>query len=194
MPVNETNSSTSPAARSPARLVYPQLPERLAPADLHRLVSPSYHERQWVPTIARTPASQAALLVQLKIFQCVGRFLGTEDIPAIIVEHIASQVGVSSDLYRTQSERTLYRHRPAILKFLGVTPWGADARKLAESTMMKLASARTDPADLINAAIDILVQSHFELPALIALRRIAGTVDINILCHRTSAYERGPTI
>lgn len=68
-----------------------------------------------------------------------------------------------------------YRHRPAILKYLGVTLWGASARKLAESTMMKLASARTDPADLINAAVDILVQSRFELSALVALRRIAGT-------------------
>ncbi len=42
--------------------------------------------------------------------------------------------------------------------------------------MTKVAKARTDPADLINAAVDALVRHHFELPALIALRRLAGTV------------------
>jgi TnpA family transposase len=42
--------------------------------------------------------------------------------------------------------------------------------------MTKIAKARTDPADLINAAVDALVRHRFELPALIALRRLAGTV------------------
>jgi hypothetical protein len=42
--------------------------------------------------------------------------------------------------------------------------------------MTKVAKARTDPADLINAAVDALVRHRFELPALIALRRLAGTV------------------
>ena len=42
--------------------------------------------------------------------------------------------------------------------------------------MTEVAKARTDPADLINAAVDALVRHRFELPALIALRRLAGTV------------------
>jgi hypothetical protein len=42
--------------------------------------------------------------------------------------------------------------------------------------MTKIAKARTDPVDLINAAVDALVRHYFELPALIALRRLAGTV------------------
>ena len=41
--------------------------------------------------------------------------------------------------------------------------------------MATLAEARTDPADLINAAVNALVRGRFELPALRALRRIAGT-------------------
>lgn len=56
-----------------------------------------------------------------------------------------------------------------------MTPWGAIARGLAQSTMIELAKARTDPADLINAAVDSLIRNRFELPALIALRRLAGT-------------------
>jgi hypothetical protein len=45
-----------------------------------------------------------------------------------------------------------------------------------ESTMRKVAEARSDPADSINAAADASVRERFELPALIALRRLAGTV------------------
>ena len=40
--------------------------------------------------------------------------------------------------------------------------------------MRKTAEARTDPADLINAAVDALARHRFELPALNALRRLAG--------------------
>ena len=61
-------TSNPAASHRSARLVYPELPQRLGPADLHRLFSPSYQERQWAPTVARTPSSQAALLVQLKTY------------------------------------------------------------------------------------------------------------------------------
>lgn len=50
------------------------------------------------------------------------------------------------------SDRTLYRHQTAVLEHLGVTAWEAAARVLAQSTMTKIAEARTDPADLIDAA------------------------------------------
>ena len=49
----------------PTRLIYPTLAQRLTPADVHQLFSPSYEERRWAPTIARTPSSQVELLVQL---------------------------------------------------------------------------------------------------------------------------------
>jgi Domain of unknown function (DUF4158) len=63
------------APQAASRHIYPKLAQRLTSANLHRLFRPSYEERRWVPTIARTPSSQVALLAQLKIFQAVGRFL-----------------------------------------------------------------------------------------------------------------------
>ena len=42
--------------------------------------------------------------------------------------------------------------------------------------MRELAETRTDPADLINAAVDSLIRNRYELPALMTLRRLAGTV------------------
>src|ERR1700733_5376986 len=46
--------------------------------------------------------------------------------------------------------------------------------------MTKTPTARTDPADIINAAVDGLIRHRFELPALIALRRLAGAVHSQI--------------
>ena len=46
--------------------------------------------------------------------------------------------------------------------------------------MRKTAHARTDPADIINLAIHALIRHGFELPALVALRRLEGTAHSNI--------------
>jgi hypothetical protein len=68
------------ASQGAARLLYPDLPDPLTPTNLRRLFRPTYAECQWAPTVARTPLSQVALVVQLKIFQVVGRFLRIEEI------------------------------------------------------------------------------------------------------------------
>jgi hypothetical protein len=77
------------------------------------------------------------------------------------------------------SDRTLYRHRPVIFNRLNVVSWEPEARTLAEKTMRTTVHARTDPADIINEAIDALIRHGFELPALVALRRLAGTAHRN---------------
>ncbi len=168
------------APRSTPRLLYPVLPATPTAGDLHRLFTPSLKERTWASTVTRTPASQVALLVQLRTFQAVGRFLGAEEIPSSAIEHVAGRLGVEGQNRLSYPRATRYRHQAAILGYLGVTAWGTKGRALAESTMRKTAEARTDPADLINAAVDALVRHRFELPALIALRRLAGTVHSEV--------------
>lgn len=168
------------AAQGASRLIYPKLSNPLTPADLQRLFSPSCEERKWVPTVARTPLSQVALLVQLKIFQVVGRFLRIEEIPELIVAHAADRLGVDGDPRLVFSESTVYRHRTAVLDHLGVTGWGAAARQLTKQMMITIAEARTDPAELINAAVDALVRHRFELPSLDTLSRLAAKVHSQV--------------
>jgi TnpA family transposase len=167
----------TPAA---ARVIYPELPNPLTPGDLHQLFSPSFDERKWASTIARPPSSQVALLVQLKIFQTIGRFECAADIPLTAIDHVAGRMGVESGSVLIAPTKTFYRHRRAILKRLEVVSWGTEAFELAQVTMRKTAQARTDPADIINSAIDALIRHGFELPALATLRRLAGTAHSNI--------------
>jgi len=156
----------------PTRLIYPTLAQRLTPADVHQLFSPSYEERRWAPTIARTPSSQVALLVQLKIFQSVGRFLPVEQIPEAAIEHVARALGVDEEIRLLYTDSTLYRHQSSVLERLHITAWGAADRELVRYTMSDIAQTRTDPADLDNAAVDALVRHQFELPSLDTLTRL----------------------
>jgi TnpA family transposase len=162
------------------RVIYPELPDPLTPGDLQQLFSPSFDERKWAPTVTRTPEAQVALLVQLKIFQTIGRFLPVVDVPLVTIEYVARRMDVGSGSNLIFPERTLYRHRQAILKRLEVVSWGTQARALAQATMQSTARARTDPADIINSAIDALIRHDFELPPLATLRRLAGTTHNKI--------------
>ena len=163
-----------------ARVIYPDLPIPLTPGDLQQLLSPSFDERKWSPTVTRTAESQVALLVQLKIFQTIGRFLPVANIPLVAIEYMARRMGAESGSHLFFPDRTLYRHRQAILKRLEVVSWGTEARALAQATMQRTAQARTDPADIINSAIDALIRHDFELPPLATLRRLAGTAHSKI--------------
>ena len=179
------------------RVIYPELPDPLTPGDLQQLFSPSFDERKWAPTVTRTPETQVALLVQLKIFQTIGRFLPVVDVPLVTIEYVARRMGVGSGSNLIFPERTLYRHRQAILKRLEVVSWGTKARALAQATMQSTAQARTDPADIINSAIDALIRHDFELPPLATLRRLAGTAHNKInaaqwaaVCNRLSSAHK----
>jgi len=175
------------APQAAIRLIYPKLAQRLTPADLHRLFSPSYEERRWVAAIARTPSSQVALLVQLKIFQSVGRFLPVEQIPEAAIEHVARALGVEEEIRLLYSDSTLYRHHGSVLERLYISAWGPGARELARRTMIDIAHTRTDPADLVNAAVDALVRHRFELPSLNTLTRLAGRVHSQV---NTAQWQR----
>jgi TnpA family transposase len=159
---------------SGSRILYPELPTPLSPADLHRWFGPSYDDRRWVPTVARTPAAQRAVLVQLGVFRALGRFLAPDAIPSAVIEYVAERVGIHVPAPGAYSPSTVYRHQRAVLSYLGVAAWNPQARRLTEATMAKMAEARTDPADLINAAVDALVRHRFELPTLTLLRRLAS--------------------
>jgi hypothetical protein len=56
------------------------------------------------------PASQVGLLVQVKICQTIARFRRVSDIPAVVSEHVARQLGVEFGSAFVHPDRSLYRH------------------------------------------------------------------------------------
>jgi hypothetical protein len=86
--------------------------------------------------------------------------------PGSGIEHVALALGVEDEIRLLYSDSTLYRHHSSVLERLHITAWGPGARELARRTMIDIAQTRTDPADLVNAAVDALVRHRFELPSL----------------------------
>jgi hypothetical protein len=184
-----------------SRHIYPKLAQRMTSADLHRLFRPSYEERRWVPTVARTPSSQLALLVQLKIFQAVGRFLPVEEIPQAAIEHVARELGVDEEIRHLYSDSTLYRHHSAVLERLRITAWGAAARKSRppdHGGHCSSAHGSCGPHQC-RGGCPGPVRHRFELPSLDTLTRLARRVHSKVntaqwQCAERSKVRRGLTL
>ena len=158
-----------------SRLVYPTLPTVLTDDDLVRLFTVTHEDEQWAFTIARRGPSLIQLLIHLKVFQHLGRFLAAADLPRTALAHIGRRFRIDVPDAFDYDRRTLYRHHRAIRQHLGITSWGPKARDVAIAAIAAAAESRLDPADLINAAIDALVRERYELPLLSTLRTLAGT-------------------
>ncbi len=170
-----------------SRIIYPQIPDPITKTVLQTLFTPTHDEKRWATTTVRSVSYQVALLTQLKLFQILGRFVPFPHIPPSVVKHISTCLGCPDAGALHYSKNTFYRHQVAVRNKLGVAPWGPQARQLAESTVASIAESRTDPAELINAAVNALIKEHFELPAIDTLRRIAGTAHRSV----NSAQWRG---
>lgn len=159
------------------RIAYPILPNPLTPRDLKQLFTPWRDEIEWAFNATSTEETRLGLLTLLKVFETLGRFIPPNEIPGEIIRHVARCAELAERDFSEYVPRTLYRHHRKVRAFLGITEWNTEAHHVAETTMEQLASARTQPADLINGAIETLVRECFELPALSTLRRVASTIQ-----------------
>lgn len=158
------------------RIAYPILPDPLTPHDLKRQFTPWRDEIEWAFNTTSSEETRLGLLTLLKVFETLGRFILPNEIPAEIIRHVARCAGLAERDSIEYVPRTLYRHHRKVRAFLGITEWNIETHHVAETTMEQLASARTQPADLITGAIETLVRERFELPAMSTLRRMVGIV------------------
>ena len=134
----------------------------------------------------------------LKTFQRLGHFAQPDDVPPIIVAHIAAATALGDgvaefDAYGTASS---YRSRLMTLvrDYVGVAAYGPPARKAATVAAIEVSRGRDDLADIVNAAIEELARRRFELPAFSTLLKIARTVRalVNRGYHRQAASAMTP--
>jgi len=144
-------------SRGGSRIVYPKLFATLTEADLASQFRLAPEERAWAGTAARRGPSMVVLATQLKVFQIIGHFLPLAQVPATALSYIAKQLSLTVPTDVSIDPRTAYRQNSAIRTYLGVTPWGANARAVASNAVAVAAETRLDPAELVNAAIDALI-------------------------------------
>lgn len=166
------------------RTAYPRYPtkRKIDQKELNRAYTFTTEEIKLVHQAASTSKSQLSFAMQLKTFQRFDYFIELTDVPQEIIEHIRRSLNFHYRLafgYRTN--KTLYRHRKIIREFLGVKRWGweeVNGRKIHPGMKSAIrfaydtAQSMNNIADIINAVIEHLIHSSYELPRFYRLNRL----------------------
>jgi hypothetical protein len=160
------------------RTAYPRFSSIITATELRQSFTPTDAEKEFAQANTRTSSNAFCFLALLKCFQRLHYFPSLSEIPTVIIDHLRSCLQVRPDLpLAYENERNIYRHCATIRDYLGFkTFYGKQARHIAVQAVYRAAQVMNPPADLINAAIEDLIQSRYELPAFGTLNRIAQRV------------------
>jgi TnpA family transposase len=175
---------------------YPRLKPNPSAKELDEVYTPNLFECGWVEQRTREQVPRIGLLVLLKTFQRLGYFVMVNEVPKLILQHVAQCAGYDAvpdglDSYDTSSVRR--RHLALVRDYVGVSAWCEMSQKIMSDACMEAAGTRDDLADIINIALEHLVRQRYELPAFnTALRAArAARTEIN-QGYYTQVRERLP--
>ena len=159
------------------RTAYPRLGKRLSASELEAQYAITEEEARLVRLATNGDSPRLTFLVLLKTRQHLGYFPTLLELPDQIVRFLADSFGLPQTTPLLDAEikkKTLSRYRTVIRSHLGGTAYDGD--RLIEPVVRTAALTMSDPADLINVAIETLMQSNVELPAYSTLDRLVGHV------------------
>ncbi len=172
------------------RTAYPRPGERMTREALRARYDLTAGEHAFVRATARSDAGRLTLVILLKVRHDIGCFPTLSDVHADTVAHLALQLNltsVTSLLDVTRRKSTLHHYREAVRVYLGVLPYGDEGERLVTTTVIEAAETMSDPADLINRAIEALGKAATDLPAFSTLDRLVN--HLRMLVH-TRMYDK----
>jgi TnpA family transposase len=158
------------------RTAYPQFKEPYTSAELRNLYTPTLEEITFVQNAANSNSQKLTLLVWLKCCQSLGYIPRLQTIPAQVVQHVRAAADLQPEVSLTWARTNLTRSRQIIHAFLDIRRYAQGGRELVTRAVTEAAHTMSDPADLINLAIELLVQQRYQLPAFSTLDRLANHV------------------
>ena len=145
----------------PSDTAYPRFKTRLTQTELEQFYTPTEEEWAFCANVTRLPTTQLGLAVLLKTFQRLGYFVRSNEIPEIIIQHIATSINRRVDkkgLLDYDQSKVRYNHLVVIKQFLSVVSFSAQGKALLQTTLHEAALTKEDVADLINVGIEMLVR------------------------------------
>ena len=159
------------------RTAYPRFKRFMSVRELHVFYTPQPDEIVWAGEAAGSDEHLLALVTQLKVFNRLGYFPVLDEVPAEVVGHIRRDLRLPETTMPVYaSTRTAERHRNLVRARSEVVYDPAGARKVAADAIEEAARRKNDPADLINIALERLVEGSYELPAFRTLNDMATTI------------------
>ncbi|MGH2844195.1 MAG: DUF4158 domain-containing protein, partial [Solirubrobacteraceae bacterium] len=167
------------------RTAYPIFGKMVLARDLHVFFTPSPDEMVWAREKTGTDEHLLALTLALKCFQKMGRFPKSAEVPESVVEHVRRCLELGEQVLPVYaSTKTRESHRVLVRQLGDVACNPGKARKIAQKAIWDAAWVKNHPPDLINVALEKLVQAGLELPAFATLAamesRLRGEVNAQI--------------
>lgn len=163
------------------RTAYPRFKRLITAHELHLFFSPSRDELEWAADATDCDEHLLALLLMLKSYRRMGCFPALEDVPEMVVDFVRRAVELpESTLPVYRAERTAKHHRGLVRKQAGVTYDQAKARGIVEQSIRKEAAAKNRPADLINIALEKVVEAGLELPGFSTFDKMASKIRTEV--------------
>ncbi|MFI0349929.1 DUF4158 domain-containing protein [Actinomadura sp. 9N407] len=177
------------------RTAYPQFKRLTSARVLHVFFTPTGEEIGWARARTASPEALFALVLELKCFQKMARFCGLEEIPEVVVDHVRRCLELGGEVEPDHGAgRTAKAHRKQVRARQGVKYDQRRARALAAGAIREEALVKNHPPDLINVALERLIEASLELPAFSTLDRMATTIraEVNAGIFARVAARTGP--
>jgi len=175
------------------RTAYPRLDARLNHEELVARYTLTETDHAFIRGTSRGETGRLVLATLLKTRQDFGCFPAIEEVPTDTLAHLASQLG-SRDIVispeRAAGSKSLYRYQAAVRDHLSVTPYGEEAEELVSRTTLDAAEVMSDPADIINRAVETLHVASIDLPAFSTLDRLVNRLRAEV--HERMYLEVSP--
>lgn len=129
------------------------------------------------------PIDSLTLATVLKTRQDLGCFVSPEDVHPDTVAHLAAQLELTAPpAWADEARRTksLYRYQTAVRAYLSIRPYNKSAERLVADATRQAAETMSDPADLINRAVEVLQAAAIDLPAFSTLDRLVNRVRAEV--------------
>ena len=162
------------------RTAYPRPGARLTHEELGARYALTETDLAFIRVSARGEVGRVMLATLLR--QDLGRFPTLDELHADTVTYMAAQLGLSTPMWLDQVDTTksFYRYQTAVRKHLSVAPYGDAAEELVTRTTLETAETMSDPADLINRAIEALQAASMDLPAFSTLDRLVNRLRAEV--------------
>lgn len=179
------------------RTAYPRFTRAPVGKELREHFTPTSKEMAFVTQAARGSGPQLSLMILLKVFQRLRYFPAPQEIPGTIIEHIRSAMKLAEDVLPDITPRTLYKYHAAIRTHLKVNADSKQIRRTTIKAVYQAVQVMDNPADLINLALETLINENCELPAFSTLdtlvsrvRRIGNARFFRMVAQRLSPSDQ----
>ena len=163
------------------RTAYPRFKKLVTAVELHNHFAVTRVERVWAAERTDTDAHLLALVLSVKCLAKMGRFPSLAEIPASVVNFVRRDLELpETTMPAWGSDRIERNHKALVRERLGVVNDQRLARRIAEDAIRGEAGRKNNPPDLINVAVEKLIEASLELPAFSTLNKMTSRIRAEV--------------